>query len=74
MQNNLDLGKWKKYFFPTFNCVALENLKNIFNMVNTIISLQLIVACVHFEHLKEKEEHSFPINNETYSLEKKNEL
>ena len=70
MQNNWDLGKWKNYFFfPQPVTVALENLKNIFNMVNSRVSLQMILACVHFDHLKAKEEHSFPTNNEMCSLE-----
>lgn len=63
----------KVFFFPTFNCVAWENFKNMFNLMNSMISLQLILVCVHFDYLKAKE-HSFPINNEMCSLEKKKEI
>lgn len=43
----------------------------MFNLVNSMISLQLILVCVHFDHIKAKEEHSFSTNNEMCSLEKK---
>lgn len=61
----------KKYIFPILNSVALEKFKNMFNLVNSMNSLQLIFVCVHFDRLKAKEKHSFCINNEISSLEKK---